>query len=343
MAVASWFISHSKLDPTVAQRIVDRLTGAGVGSLYLSHHPVHGNEAGVVWEEELNRQLRSSVGVVFLASRHAIESKWCFSELRIARMLGRRIIAYRMDSDAAPDLVGDLHWVDAGDEDDPYGPLANAILRATESPADKLPWKPSRSPYPGLGAFSEEYAAVFFGREEKTDQVVDLLSPALPQAGRFVAIVGPSGSGKSSLPRAGVLPRLSGDRWVVLRPMTPGSRPLHSLARSLVKARGRPFVADDVETMVEVLAEGGSDALVGSVDGLTDGRQRVLLVIDQAEELSARTGPRQRKAFLDLLRGGLRPESPLWILATVRSEFLSPAPDRAGLPTRSTTPSSSNR
>jgi hypothetical protein len=57
----------------------------------------------------------------------------------------------------------------------------------------------------------------------------------------------------------------------------------------------------------------------------------VLVVVDQAEELVTRSGPREQRLFLSLLTGALGRDSPLWVVATLRSEFLSSAPDRAGL------------
>jgi hypothetical protein len=56
-----------------------------------------------------------------------------------------------------------------------------------------------------------------------------------------------------------------------------------------------------------------------------------LVVIDQAEELLTRTGIREQQAFLSLIRNALGDDSPVWVAATVRSEFLSTAPERAGL------------
>jgi hypothetical protein len=61
------------------------------------------------------------------------------------------------------------------------------------------------------------------------------------------------------------------------------------------------------------------------------GRPGVLIVIDQAEELLTRTGAHEQQAFLELLAGALGEDSPIWAVATARSEFLSTAPDRAGL------------
>jgi hypothetical protein len=77
--------------------------------------------------------------------------------------------------------------------------------------------------------------------------------------------------------------------------------------------------------------------LVAAVNDLAElcqdghGPLNVLVVIDQAEELLTRTGELEQHAFLDRLTGALDEDGPLWVLATVRSEFLSSAPDRAGL------------
>ena len=70
-------------------------------------------------------------------------------------------------------------------------------------------WNSSQPPYPGLEAFTEDDAGVFFGRDREIRDLVGRLNPSAPaRAHRFVAVIGPSGSGKSSLVRAGLLPAL---------------------------------------------------------------------------------------------------------------------------------------
>jgi WD40 repeat protein len=71
--------------------------------------------------------------------------------------------------------------------------------------------------------------------------------------------------------------------------------------------------------------------LAREVAEIEGGRSNVLVVVDQAEELLTRSGVREQHAFLSLLDGALGDESPLWVAATIRSEFLSTAPERAGL------------
>jgi hypothetical protein len=168
---------------------------------------------------------------------------------------------------------------------------------------------------------------------------MELLTPSLQHGrGRMVAVVGPSGSGKSSLLRAGLLPRLADlpERWLVVPPLRPGRQPAANLVASLAQsfaALGRPRPADE---LAEVLVRGpaGLVQLAGELADLAGGGAgppRVLVVIDQAEELLTRTGVREQRAFLELLTGALHEDSPVWAVAALRSEFLSTAPDRAGL------------
>ncbi len=83
--------------------------------------------------------------------------------------------------------------------------------------------------------------------------------------------------------------------------------------------------------LVELAVELGELAGAAVRGGAADGRANVLVVIDQAEELLTRTGVREQQAFLSLLDEALGDDSPVWVVATVRSEFLSTAPERAGL------------
>lgn len=91
-------------------------------------------------------------------------------------------------------------------------------------------WDPSRAPYPGLDSYTAEDSAVFFGREEETEELVARMLGA--DRDRFMIVVGASGSGKSSLVQAGVVPRPAERRWTVLPALTPGSDPVAAPARA---------------------------------------------------------------------------------------------------------------
>jgi hypothetical protein len=106
---------------------------------------------------------------------------------------------------------------------------------------------PVERPYPGLRAFEPHEAEIFFGREAHTDRLLAIL-----QRERFLAVIGPSGSGKSSLVRAGLLPGLAmgslgtGSDWRVAL-LRPGDRPMRSLAAALLQPAvlGRHLLPDE--------------------------------------------------------------------------------------------------
>lgn len=335
--MTSLFISHSSRDQVAAQRVRQWLRNAGYQALFLDFDPSDGIPAGHRWEAELYAQLRRTDGVIFLASAESVVSKWCFAELSLARSLGRPVFPLRLGTAAWLDLLQDVQWVDLTADETAFGQLRDGLHQAGLRPGDSFAWDPGRSPFPGLEPFDWQDAAVFFGREQEIGRLIQLLTSTLLRGpGRFVAIAGPSGSGKSSLLRAGLLPRLErlADRWVVVPPMQPGRQPLQSLARSLQAA----FRAVGHEcTWAELLGRlnQGPASLIElgyELGEATGGAGRsVLLVVDQAEELVTRSGPRAQEQFLALLRGALRDDSPMWTIATLRAEFLSSAPDRAGL------------
>jgi len=192
-------------------------------------------------------------------------------------------------------------------------------------PSPRRMWNSRRPPYPGLEAFTEEDAGVFFGREREINHLLDRLHPTLPeQAHRFVAVIGPSGVGKSSLVQAGLLPRLAQrrSRWVVVPPLVPEDQPTRNLARSLaaiLPGRKPDALAADLDATPAALGRCAEELRAAH-----GGRSvPVLLVVDQLEELLTRTGRQERTRFLSLLRQGLHDDPGLWVVATLRSEFLT--------------------
>src|SRR5215216_461439 len=334
--MGSLFLSYSSVDRAAATRVRDRLEAEGFAALYIDFDPDRGTPAGRTWERELYAQLRKTDALIFLASAASVASRWCFAELSLARSLGKPVFPLRLENGASLPLLDDVQWVDLADGDGAFSRLLTGLRRAGLDPTDSFAWDPLRPPYPGLEPFAPEDAAVFFGREHETDRLLELLQPTLQHdRGRFVAIVGPSGSGKSSLLHAGLLPRLRRLelRWLVVPAVVPGTRPTEALAHGLA----RSFAAHGGErSFAELKASLGHGPaalveLARELARLGGGRPSVLVVVDQAEELITRSGTHEQRAFLDLLRGALDDDSPLWLVATMRSEFLSARPERAGL------------
>jgi WD40 repeat protein/energy-coupling factor transporter ATP-binding protein EcfA2 len=201
----------------------------------------------------------------------------------------------------------------------------------------------SSLPYPGLRPFTREETDIFFGREEHTDELLEILGRS-----HFLAVLGPSGCGKSSLVRAGMLSALetgfissAGARWRVAD-MRPGDRPLTRLAAALMG-----------ETALEHERQNEGDALaflsatlrrgpLGLIEVLRETplppHTNLLVFVDQFEEIfrfrDKGTSHRDESdAFVAmLLDTAAQREMPVYVAITMRSDYLGHCAVFAGLP-----------
>lgn len=195
--------------------------------------------------------------------------------------------------------------------------VAVAVSALAGAPA---PSGPRPNPYKGLRAFDEPDAADFFGRDGVVSEVVSRLAePGL--AGRFALVVGASGSGKSSIVRAGLLPAVrrgavpGSEAWFVAT-MAPGKAPFEELADAL-----RLVSVGDADRLVTELAAGDS-GLHRVIRRLVPPGGELLLVVDQLEELFTLAPDDQQRRFLDaLVHSVSTPESRLRVVATLRADF----------------------
>ncbi|MFN7631161.1 MAG: AAA family ATPase, partial [Cyanobacteriota bacterium] len=199
-----------------------------------------------------------------------------------------------------------------------------------------FPWPPpsdpSRSPFPGLMVFEAEDASVFFGRDNDWRTVIERLNTRRVQGGpQMLVIQGSSGSGKSSLLRAGVLPRLqrAGRQWLVLPVLRPQARPLESLVQTLAVALQRPE-AWRRELHQQLLTTTEASALSGLVAGwaadlrlaAASPEAQLLLPIDQGEELFTVAEAAERERFVAVLAAALQPPLPLQAVMTIRADAM---------------------
>ena len=192
----------------------------------------------------------------------------------------------------------------------PAGGLDEALTVATTAPV--------RNPYKGLRAFGEADAADFFGREAISRELL-----ARVELNRLVAVVGPSGSGKSSLVFAGLVPPLGSgalegsESWLIAA-MSPGSHPLEELEGALLRVAVNPPA-----TLIEQL-DGDERGLCRAVKRvLPADTSELVLIVDQLEELFTLVADeRQRSWFLTLLeRAVIDPSSRLRVVVTLRADF----------------------
>ncbi|WP_406461322.1 WD40 repeat domain-containing protein [Streptomyces sp. NBC_00111] len=200
--------------------------------------------------------------------------------------------------------------------------VGQVVVYRLENPAPpQVDWPRDRAPYPGLDAFAEDEAAVYFGREALAAELTRRLhtSPDRPND-RFLVLVGASGSGKSSLVRAGVMPRLRERRWTLIPAFTPGTNPLSAMAAAIAAGGGGQEPAGAVLRRLRQ----GPTALRAELIRLRGGRfRRVLLVVDQFEEVVTLAGDRERAQFLDALRLCVEQDPSVRVLVTLRVDFLA--------------------
>ncbi len=187
----------------------------------------------------------------------------------------------------------------------------------------------TRPPYPGLRSFRREETDLFFGREDCIYTLVDRLAQT-----RFLAVLGSSGTGKSSIVKTGLLEALeiglmekAGARWRIID-FRPGSTPLTNLARELLKSGARGKEPDNIETKIlrGFLARGPRSIIEWCQDGNLPGNTNLLLLVDQFEELfryQGYAGKEESEAFVALLlESAHSPEFPIYVTLTMRSEYL---------------------
>jgi energy-coupling factor transporter ATP-binding protein EcfA2 len=201
------------------------------------------------------------------------------------------------------------------------------------------------NPFPGLRPFEADEDHLFFGREIEIDELLRRL-----RLGRFLSIIGTSGSGKSSLVRSGLIPSLYGGFMVNTSPgwrvaiMRPGEDPVRNLAAAL-NAPDVLGTMGELETTNSILLEAtlkrGTRGLVEAVRQarvLSD--DNLLIVVDQFEELfrfrrnsQVENSRNEAVAFVKLLlEAAHQEELPIYIVITMRSDFIGDCMDFAGLP-----------
>jgi WD40 repeat protein len=211
-----------------------------------------------------------------------------------------------------------------------------SVVRREDAPASGLP------PYKGLWHYDEADADMFFGREALIARLLARVVAPTTDALRFLAIVGASGSGKSSLLRAGLVPSL---RWSQasaswsLHSLTPTAYPLQALAHCLGSAAQLPststtladeFVRDPRSLTVclaQLPAEGARAqpmrrAGLSNADAARTATRQVL-VVDQFEELfTLCRAEHERRAFIDnLMAAATEPEGAAYVLVALRADF----------------------
>jgi tetratricopeptide (TPR) repeat protein len=211
----------------------------------------------------------------------------------------------------------------------------------------RLKWpKEKGSPFRGLAPFEAEHAAVFFGRDRVIDEARRRLAAAAEAATPFLLIVGASGSGKSSLARAGLIPRLttpgivaSVDIWrvAIMKPSEGQAGAIASLAAALLAALPELAQGDfpTADALADNLRRGGAASarpIAGALTRIAEAahqaqrtdqplRPGLVLLVDQLEELFAQAvSDDERSGFVAALKE-LMATGKIWCIATLRADL----------------------
>jgi hypothetical protein len=166
---------------------------------------------------------------------------------------------------------------------------AHTLTRALEDVTLRVEGAEDLHPYPGLASFTEEDAEYFFGREAEVEKMWRRLDRP-----HLLGIVGPSGAGKTSFIRAGVIPNAASG-WAIAT-CNPGNAAFRSLRQELASE-----LAGDAEAMRELVDVEDLDATVSAVSRWRRRHEQALLIVDQFEELFTQNAPEVQSRFTELL------------------------------------------
>jgi WD40 repeat protein len=264
--VSRIFLSHSSRDNRQAMALQAWLTAQRpelANEIFLDINRVTGLRVGQKWKGELFKNNSRCEAVICLLSRNWEASHECKTEYRTAEGMGKQILCARLEETSGTDITSEWQRCDLFADGDktaipvPGGPpvqfntaALGQLRRAIEGSGigpENFVWPPrddpERAPYRGWEPFEDIDAAVFYGRDSAIVRGLDeLRTMRLVGLKSLFVVLGPSGSGKSSFLRAGLIPRLQREdrRFLPLGVVRPERNPLtgaHGLAAALHGAR----------------------------------------------------------------------------------------------------------
>jgi WD40 repeat protein len=295
--------------------------------------------AGESWQGQLEETIgrRATAFAVYIGSRGVIN--WVEAEVRLglSRAIGAGrqrfpfipiLAAGAIGSEALPGFARQFHAVRNVEANaDEFRKLVAAVLGHPETDLLQL----EKNPFFGLKAIDETRSHLFFGRERETQALIERLSTT-----KLLMVTGDSGSGKSSLVRAGLVPRWRGGALAELKGLRPGEIIWHVI-ETRPGSNPRRALGDAVFTAAKCLGESAVDCgtykeWVTSYDaekvrdglrcGLPGSRTRTLVVVDQFEELFTVATEEHRRAYIRLLLDlTASMEDSLAVVLTMRRDY----------------------
>ncbi len=326
------FISYSREhDLQTAVNLQQQLERAGL-SVFRDEGAIH---EGDRWLEKLQQAISACDCFVLLAG-HAGVQRWVAAETEVAQIrhideadIDKRLPIFPFLIGHSPveilppflRLIQATHW----DGESSLDPTLIERIREKTAPDSELITIES-CPFVGLDAYRPEQSHLFFGRQLETLKALALFDTTTPgKQDKWLEISGNSGSGKSSLMNAGLLPlikqgwlfpRTRIPNWKLLGPLMPGEQPVANLAGLLAREFGEEKA--DVRGLLEADQKGLADWLSSRKQEDT----AFILAVDQFEELFSIANSDERQHFDRILAYALQDDDcPLFLLSTIRADF----------------------
>ena len=328
------FLSYNSKDYKIVSQINTFLNEQGIATFF-DRKDI---SIGLSWPEKLETTLKTVNSVVVFLGPHGLGSwqkrEMYFSLDRQAQEDGKgnqfHVVPVLIPGAKIDDygFISLNSWIDLRDDTFDENRISNLVKSIKYKPlkleAD-VQTKSLICPYRGLSSFRERHSAFYFGREDETNKLYELTKEC-----KLITVVGPSGSGKSSLAHAGLIPLIKKNRppktiWDCLS-FTPGQSPFYNLAASLV-----PLLEPTLNETDRLLEAGKLanllksqqvtlNSVVDRVISISNGTEKLLLIVDQFEELFTIAENEDRLIFVDQLLMGIE-KAPLTALLTLRADF----------------------
>jgi formylglycine-generating enzyme required for sulfatase activity len=333
--VTQVFLSYAGTDRESARNIAQELGASGVG--------VWWDQEGIGWGDNWIDKLQQSLGecdaYLILVGEQGVR-RWVKAELLVAlrrhfeeEMPIFPVLLPGVTAERLPPFLSVFQAasLDRTDVRELAGRLLSAAGEAAHPEIDE-----DVCPFPGLEAFEEDDARFFFGRQGETLDALRKFGPGLDGVyRRWLQVEGPSGVGKSSLVKAGLIPairqgwldetpRRDGGRWRHVAILRPGTDPIENLAQALSLSLGATSAALQMGELYKTLRNGNDPKALRHILRQHVPEGGFLLVVDQLEEVFTLTRDEALRAGFDTLLAEalVDMDGPLHLVTTIRSDFM---------------------
>jgi WD40 repeat protein len=322
------FVSYNRAETPPVERIARRLRSEGLEVFF----DRWATTAGRPWQEDILNAMSGVAACAVFIGREGL-GDWAREELAVAQSRAAQDPRFRLFMVLLPGAPSPLDprlaflstrsWVDLRPNGGHGSSFEDLVAAITGVPRYAQPASidGGSCPYRGLEPFDERHAGMFFGREDDTRRLCERLSDS-----RFVAVLGPSGSGKSSVVKAGLIPALRRDslahsaEWTI-RTMTPGGRPLAGMAALLADGAA----GESMQRTLDALAadERTLDLAVALALSGRPTAEQFVVVVDQLEEVFTLCRDEDERArFLsNLIYAATIPGGRTIVVVTLRADF----------------------